>query len=132
LYIVIYRLHQCTCKDDFYFEIALPQINNDSITISFNGDVVKTTLTGIKNQYYSSTIRVYPNPVIDILNLELPIDFIGDCRYQIIDLQGKIIQNGLLRNQNQIKLSFTDKGQYFLYLDNNIKEKSIVTKFIKQ
>lgn len=123
---------QCTCQDDFYFEIVLPQINNDSITISFNGDVVKTTLTDIKNQYYSSTIHVYPNPVIDILNLELPIDFTGDCRYQIIDLQGKIIQNGLLRNQNQIKLSFTDKGQYFLCLDNVNKEKSIVTKFIKQ
>lgn len=123
---------QCYCQDDFYFEIVLPQINNDSITISFNGDVVKTTLTDIKNQYYSSTIHVYPNPVNDILNLELPIDFTGDCLYQIIDLQGKIIQNGLLTNQNQIKLNFTGKGQYFLYLDNKTQDRNIVTKFIKQ
>ena len=76
----------------------------------------------------SSKIRIYPNPVIDNLIIEME-DF--PRQVQIIDLTGKVLHSEKANTGKiDLNVSFLSKGIYFLRL--NFKNGSIrTTKFVK-
>ena len=95
---------------------------------SFNG----TTKRGLvrlddstlsSNSYEIEKIKIYPNPVNNILNIEN----ITNSNYQIYDILGKTVLNGI---SNQINVSSLEKGVYFLKV--TLEEKIITQKFIKE
>jgi len=63
-------------------------------------------------------ISVYPNPMRDFIivkNNNLP-----NLKYQILDLNGKIIIGGLITSRNQkINLNYLNRGSYIIKLTNN-------------
>jgi hypothetical protein len=90
---------------------------NPSIGISNN----VSTLTS--EQFNSASISIYPNPSEEIINL-ITNEKINS--YKIFDLQGKLIQEDTLQN-NQLNIKSLENGMYLLQL---FLEKNIVTKKI--
>jgi hypothetical protein len=81
---------------------------------------------------FFQTITVYPNPTSDKLVIETNIFNFKDLKYQIIDLNGKIIENNFFNHyQNMIDLSFFLPTVYFVKIIKD--EETIKTfKIVKQ
>ncbi|NNC83445.1 MAG: T9SS type A sorting domain-containing protein [Flavobacteriales bacterium] len=60
-------------------------------------------------------LKLYPNPVNDLLTIILPHDILTD--YWIADSQGQIVQEGeLARQESSIDVSRIKEGQYMLHM----------------
>jgi hypothetical protein len=80
------------------------------------------------NEPFSSDLIIYPNPVLNTLNIE-GLDDITNAVYSIFDLQGKRVHNEILI-KNSIDVSELAVGQYILRVTNNKEIKA--QKFIKK
>ena len=80
-------------------------------------------LKGVSN----SGIGIYPNPVINTLNIISPENIKS---YSILDISGKCIRNTFGDNIRQVDVSSLNKGSYFLVL-NTIENKTANIRFIK-
>lgn len=69
-------------------------------------------VTGVED--LSSSINIYPNPVDD--QLTISGDFVGDLNYQIFNLQGKLVLEGV--TSEQINTETLGSGQFQLRLFN--------------
>ena len=67
-------------------------------------------------------IKAYPNPVMDILIIETEVQ----DKYQIIDIQGEVLKNGIITSKKE-EIDFTDlpTGIYFLQVDQKKTHKII-------
>ena len=81
--------------------------------------------TGFMDQNKLDEINVYPNPVTEILNIDVPLEFIDGelILYNIFgqELHKKIISNKL----TEINLSNFESGSYFIF----IKKEAVVKKY---
>lgn len=85
-----------------------------------------TVATGIQELPTNTQIKIYPNPVDDILNVEL-LGFYQKVEMQIVDVLGNVIKNSTLNTQHaQIDVSKLQSGIYFLKVGNRVQ------KFIKE
>jgi hypothetical protein len=94
----------------------------NTLTQGFHqGNLSVTTL--IEKTELSSNLKVYPNPVENILNVE--IDKTG-MDYQLININGQAVSNGKLENTTQ-EINFSDlpAGTYFLKINNEKTHKII-------
>ena len=73
--------------------------------------------------FNAETIKVYPNPVNNFLYIEN----IKDSNYEIYDITGKRVLNGI---NNQINVSSLENGVYFLKV--TLEENILTQKFIKE
>jgi uncharacterized repeat protein (TIGR03803 family) len=72
-------------------------------------------------------VLLYPNPIIDILTVELPAQYVNS-KFKVIDVSGKeLVKGNLYTTMNTINLESLTSGTYFLEIGNEYK-----TKFIKQ
>lgn len=72
-------------------------------------------------------VLLYPNPITDILTVELPAEYVN-AKFKVIDVSGKELVNGNLNTtMNTINLESLASGTYFLEIGNEYR-----TKFIKQ
>lgn len=87
-----------------------------------------TVITFLKEIKNGQSFSIYPNPANDFL-------FIENCGssltfdYQIFNGMGQLIKTGN-SNENKIKISILNTGQYFIQIRSN--KESYVSKFIKQ
>jgi hypothetical protein len=117
-----------TCSCSYCFEIKMPIVNQDSIVVFFNNQLVPLELSGIKNLGISDfDLKVVPNPVHDVLTLAIQNLKLSDCEYTIFDMNGRIVQKGGSSRQNQIKIEFTDRGIYFIQIRNNLDKTEYLT-----
>lgn len=72
--------------------------------------------------------RVYPNPVVDILNVKTAKNS-QNMNYKITNVAGQTLQAGKLNN-GQINVSVLPKGVYVLTV--NTDEKPFTVKFVKK
>jgi len=85
------------------------------------GNLSVTTL--IEQPELSSTLKVYPNPVKNILHVET--DKKG-MDYQLLNISGQAVANGKLENTNQeINFSALPVGTYFLKISEEKTHKII-------
>jgi len=92
---------------------AIATDNNSGQTTS--ALVTIDVITGISNfRVAGSSFRVYPNPASDVINLDLYASSSGKAMsYKIINLEGQIIINKLIENNNtSINISSLAKGIY--------------------
>ncbi len=80
-------------------------------------------LKGVSN----SGIGIYPNPVVNTLNIISPENIKS---YSILDISGKCVRNTFGDNIRQVDVSSLNKGSYFLVL-NTIENKTANIRFIK-
>lgn len=84
------------------------------------------------NQYYELEpieITVFPNPFVEVVNIELNLIIETTLSYSIIDLAGKLIMNGeseLLKGQNKISIN-TDALSAGMYILNATFEGEVKT-----
>ena len=64
--------------------------------------------------------KVYPNPVSDVVNVEMPSNVVVN-RYLVLDLQGRVVASSKSANGNVIQINVSDlaKGNYVLKLDTD-------------
>lgn len=83
----------------------------------------------VQEQEINESLRLFPNPAYNVLNLKLESIPLHDSRYQISDLSGRIIQSGHL-NSSEIPLTDLLSGMYFLQIHHLYQ--TYQAKFIKQ
>jgi len=91
--------------------------------------IINSSATAINELNSNTLLNLYPNPVKDVLNIEL--DKKEEYKYSIFNFNGKKVIEGRFNNANyQIDLNNLKSGIYFLRLSSN---KTIITKkVIKQ
>lgn len=85
-------------------------------TIFINGGT-----TDINNEEEIISVKVYPNPVSNQLNVEIQNNKETDFNVKLIDITGKIMMNTQLKNNSFIDVSSFAKGTYSLLIEVNSK-----------
>lgn len=96
--------------------------NMDIYLVKTDENEVTTTNELTRNE----NVKIYPNPVNDILNIET--NFNASANYTIKNIAGQEIQNGVLNNS--INVNNLEQGVYFIEITN--ENKTYTNKFIKQ
>lgn len=102
--------------------ILVGYTGNDFAIARYNGSQLSTPTPLLKE-----IIAIFPNPAINILNINLtnPADI--NRNYQITDLNGRVVREGLLENTNtSIEIEQLTSGLYLF------KMKNTAIKFIKE
>lgn len=65
-------------------------------------------------------MTVYPNPTTNCLQLKVDSELLDGLTFQLIDLQGKVIENkGLFAIQTTVNMEALPAAIYFLHVRNN-------------
>ena len=86
---------------------------------------------GIVDQNKVDEIKIYPNPVIEILNIDVPLEFI-DGELVLLNMFGQELQKKIISNKlNEINLSNFESGSYFIFIkkDHLLKKSRIIKVF---
>lgn len=76
--------------------------------------------TGVNETSINLEISVYPNPTTNFLSLKVKSEKLESLTYQLIDLQGKVIENKKVNSTTStIKMEELPKAVYFLNVVNN-------------
>lgn len=85
--------------------------------------------TAINSNELINKIKLYPNPVSDMLNIELSND-INTCIIEIINIHGKLLKKVKTVGHNiQVDISELTEGFYFIHIFSN--NKKYTASFIK-
>ena len=83
---------------------------------------------GTSDQEFENSIRVYPNPTSDILNIDISQNIdINDATLELYDVNGRLVikqntENGFVKNKPQLNVSQLSNGVYFLKVKTESKE----------
>ncbi|MDP1726006.1 MAG: choice-of-anchor V domain-containing protein [Bacteroidota bacterium] len=91
----------------------------------FNSDTqtVNIVATGVsQNLLGSGQMRAYPNPASEILTLSWNKNLGNEANLIVLDIQGKVVKNLIVGNDETISLSALSRGTYLLKLivNNNL------------
>jgi polyhydroxybutyrate depolymerase len=94
-----------------------------------NGLIECSTSSIIKKNNIAGNFSVYPNPVKDIIHINVESEFIGTY-YAITSVSGQIVSEGKIDKQDSvINIQDLSEGIYFMQLDENTHQSF---KIIKQ
>ena len=101
-------------------EVVIETFNNNTIlSQGFHQGIIKveTVVTEI-----TETVKVYPNPTTSILTIEL--ESTGNAELILVDVNGKIVLQDRMVNQQQKELDLNQisQGNYFLKLIKDNKK----------
>ena len=86
-----------------------------------------STTTGVNETAINLELSVYPNPTTNYLQLKVESEKLESLTYQLIDLQGKVIENKTVNsNYTNISLEGQATATYFL---NVVKNNQLVKTF---
>lgn len=143
-------LASCEPSEEFLYLHLLTDVNNTgsmlhSYNITGTSDNAILTLTNSNNNILvygrqtlsnltftkRTTIQITQNPVNDELKISTENDDFKDLSYSIHSIEGKLIIEKELLNQNKINVSYLETGIYFLIISNKNSQKQAL-KFIKK
>jgi hypothetical protein len=116
------------------------QLMNETKEYPFNVNTANPATQGIKRfavvfnknnpiAVNAAGIKVYPNPVLDQLTIDLPLA--GSYSIQLIDMAGKLVLQKDVQGTSKINTSKLASGTYLLEIINSKGEKQ-VQKIVKQ
>ena len=103
-------------------------IANDIISLPLEGEGISTNVND-KPKYNNLKVTVYPNPVKTHLTVKSNND-ISYSKYQILDLNGKVVSEGTLSNASTIDVQTISDGIYLLKLFSD--KRVAMCKFVKE
>jgi len=74
------------------------------------------------------TMEIYPNPSTDLITIDFISSIDVNLGYEVLDLNGRIIQQGLFSASSEIDISELSNGYYLFKV--NVNDKSIVKSLI--
>ena len=88
--------------------------------------------TGIVPQNKVDEINIYPNPVTEILNIDVPFEFING-ELVVLNIFGQELHKEQITNKfSEINLSNFESGSYFIFLKNEaVVKKKIIIKVVQ-
>ena len=114
------------------YSLIIENIAPDTI-MSYNGGSLRAfdkTLTAIEPEDFNLISNVYPNPVIDIVTIDLQQK--GMATFKLNDAHGKLVLEGNLNDMsNKIDLSNLKAGVYIMTLTNSIDKEMETVKIVK-
>jgi hypothetical protein len=91
-----------------------------------------SVITGVNETTINLEMAVFPNPTTNYLQLKVEIETLESLSFQLIDLQGKIIENKkVVKAKTSINMEAFPKAIYFLNVIRN-GQKLKTFKVIKQ
>jgi hypothetical protein len=98
---------------------ATQRITVDGIVVRTVWDLVNAGTALSTNNFELSPIRLYPNPALNVLNVNINSNLINQT-YTIIDSLGRVVLNGELNDvENTINVEQLSNGIYYLKLSDN-------------
>ncbi|MBK8352044.1 MAG: T9SS type A sorting domain-containing protein [Saprospirales bacterium] len=90
-------------------------------------------ITAIKNNKTSYDIQLFPNPTNNLLNLKINVMQLKNVRFQLFDMQGKMVKEDALQNElTAIDCSQLIPAVYWLKLEDAAHEVVGTFKIVKQ
>jgi len=108
------------CEDDIIYneeEIQDTSYIADNSVLKDTSSDDTTVTTNIIDNIILGKVKYYPNPTIDILNIE----FTGNMEEMFLaDVSGKILQRFDIKNRNSFRISLSNypSGIYFIQYQN--------------
>ena len=105
--------------------------NNIGYAVGMNGSIIKTVngSVGINEELQTSFIKVYPNPTIDFINIELETKQNIE-RIIVSDITGNEIINKTNISNNEINVTSLRSGSYLVHIYS--EQKVFIKKIIKK
>lgn len=119
-----------TCSCGYCFEIAIPNITNDSTIVTFDGDILQSATNINEQEIEKASIIIFPNPAHNYITLNIENVDLNDFEYKILNVIGQVLKVGKLNGESQIELGDIEKGVYILRVSNENNE--YLTRFIKE
>lgn len=114
--------------------IQFSQQTNTSYPLNEIRKMIFTTGTiNQVRQSQPSPMRIYPNPVSDILTIEIPEQTRGNGTIEIYSMEGRLVQSfrtTMVNSTTQINVSRLSQGVYICRIRNGNQTSSI--QFVKQ
>ena len=101
--------------DDKFYEIAIG--NRRGGLAIYDTDLKVATNTPTIDISTSEEVDIWPNPAKDFLNIRSNLNFLRDASYRIIDMSGRVIEQGVL-DQNTIDISSLRSNIYLLEIQD--------------
>jgi hypothetical protein len=107
-------------------QAVLARLTADSLKSSEN-----IAITAVQNNDFQGVIKIYPNPIQDVLTLEISENVKGQI--QIVDILGRVVETQVLDNTNvsSISINHLKNDFYFLKVVDERKNVLSVLKFLK-
>ena len=134
--VIIQYRQKCREKPHKLFLLAFPKAHA-AVNIDFRVNESAVYILGLDKLNKSKILagNPYPNPVKDILNLELNVPVSGTATIEVIDMQGRVIHrelSDLSQGQNRIRIQATGfkKGVYQLRIKTD-GQKPVQRRFVR-
>lgn len=122
-------------KGKLYLAGSFTKINNDTIPYLASYYSPDSVTVGINTnkQVFKNTIKIYPNPSKDLLQIESQIKINS---YKIYDLNGSVIQEEKINKEQSANTTFSisinklNKGIYFIHVFDETQRNIGTEKFI--
>ncbi len=95
-------------------------INENGERITFNEQVDGEIISGLKDLEALEGVSIYPNPAIDIINLDAPSAILSEGYVMtIVNNAGQIVS--ITKNEKELDVTHLPSGMYFYFLLQNDK-----------
>src|SRR5690554_915073 len=112
--------------------IKIEAVNNIFYTVSKPLTIWDPAMSN--ESFEKQTLKIFPNPAKDVLNISFSSEKNGRTQYSIFDLNGRLVKTfekeHFEQSHHQITIDFLASGTYVLIVNHNGKSSS--HKFIKQ
>ncbi len=114
-------------------ELVVNNLGNDSISLGQGFNQINQTITLIETIEQEKGINVYPNPVTQILTVQINRDNLFDISIELYDIVGKkiIVKNNINTNIIKLDLNQITNGTYILKIFEKNKNTIAVYKIQK-
>lgn len=128
----IARIDPLICSSD-QMRVGNALNENNFVDTAFSMHYIPANDSFFFQSLINSRIKIYPNPTIDMINIELE-DTINKSNFQLylIDSNGKILtsQNPILEYKTNINMNNYGKGKYLIYVIDKISNNVIINNII--
>ena len=104
--------------------IAIQCVSNDAFIFMIDDISINTTSSVMTDNYTENSIKIYPNPANDIINIDLGNNPTKDTKIKIYNTIGELVYSSdNIKSKNiQINMSNNSRGLYFINIQTPYNE----------